>query len=107
MEHSSEMMGDTMDDALDDDETEGETSDLVNQVCCFMFTHTATLPFLFVPFMKIQAAPSTGLLCCAHLLLCSLRWLSFLTLISYSKLCCPILCLCMLLTLGFTAVMSL
>uniref|UniRef100_A0A7S3QQA9 Uncharacterized protein n=1 Tax=Dunaliella tertiolecta TaxID=3047 RepID=A0A7S3QQA9_DUNTE len=32
MEMTSEMMGDTMDDILDDEETEGESSDLVNQV---------------------------------------------------------------------------
>lgn len=47
MEHSSEMMGDTMDDALDDDETEGETSDLVNQVCC-LIVHSYRTPAFFI-----------------------------------------------------------
>jgi len=33
MEHTSEMMNDTLDDALDNEETEGEGEDVVNQVC--------------------------------------------------------------------------
>lgn len=48
MEMAQEMMGDTLDSALDDEETEAETGELVNQVgcrrtaihCCRSHSHT-------------------------------------------------------------------
>jgi hypothetical protein len=45
MEMASEMIGDTIDDALDDDEVEGETSELVDQVGSWRVVG-ATLPAL-------------------------------------------------------------